>query len=160
MSRAPAALGSELRLSLAVSGSLHWLVLDGDLDGHTRGAVARTLTTLRAQGVNSVVVDLRGLRRFDDEGLGVLLDAIDDGWELRWRRPLDDRVAEAVTQALVTDFFMAVDAALSRAMAASRLARQLELVDDQPAPPTSSVVWIARRDDTELDLTAGSGIPS
>src|SRR5437588_6049493 len=84
------AADSELRLSMTATNSQRWLVLDGDLDCHTSGALRRCLDGLADEGVTEVVMDLTPLRRFDDAGVAVLLEAVDGPWELRWRRPVDD----------------------------------------------------------------------
>jgi hypothetical protein len=142
---------SELRLSITASGRQRWLVLDGDLDCHTGPALRRCLGTLAEDGAADVVMDLTPLRRFDDAGVEVLLEAVDGPWDLRWRRPVDDAVAGALAEALLTDFFVAVDTALTRAEVANRLRQEFESVDDLAAPRPTSVVWVARRYDDRQD---------
>ena len=100
MSEAPAvevspAVDSELRIPMTATGTQRWLVLDGDLDSHTSPALERLLGALAEEGVTDVVMDLTPVRRFDDTGVAVLLEAVDGPWELRWRRPTDDTVAAA-----------------------------------------------------------------
>jgi hypothetical protein len=147
---ASAIIDSELRLSMTATGAQRWLVLDGDLDSHTSPALTRCLEALAEEGVDHVVMDLTPLRRFDDAGVAVLLEAVDGPWDLRWRRPADDTVAAALAEALLTDFFVAVDNALTRAEAAKRLQDEFEALDDLPAPLPTSVVWVARRHDGEV----------
>jgi hypothetical protein len=153
MSDVSRALDSELRLSVTATGTQRWLVLDGDLDRHTTPALARCLSALADEGVTEVVLDLTPLRRFDDSAIVVLLEAVDGPWSLRWRRPVDDTVAAALAEGLLTDFFVAVDTALTRAEVANRLRQEFETLDELPAPRPTSVVWVARRHDTEARST-------
>ena len=152
MSEAPAvegspAVDSELRISMTATGTQRWLVLDGDLDSHTSSALERLLGALAEEGVTDVVMDLTPVHRFDDTGVVVLLEAVDGPWDLRWRRPADDTVAAALAEALLTDFFVAVDTALTRAEVAKRLREEFETLDNLAAPRPTSVVWVARRHD-------------
>jgi STAS domain len=141
------AVDSELRLSMTATGTQRWLVLDGDLDSHTSPALKRCLDALADETVTDVVMDLTPVRRFDDAAVAVLLEAVDGPWVLRWRRPADDTVAAALAEALLTDFFVAVDTALTRAEVAKRLRVEFETLDDLSAPRPTSVVWVARRHD-------------
>ena len=84
---------------------------------------------------------------FRSPAVVVLLEAVDGPWELRWRRPADDTVAAALAEALLTDFFVAVDTALTRAEVAKRLREEFETLDNLAAPRPTSVVWVARRHD-------------
>ena len=155
MSEAPAvavspAVDSELRVSMTATGTERWLVLDGDLDSHTSPALERCLGALADEGVTDMVMDLTPVRRIDEAGVAALLGAVDGPWELRWRRPVDDTVAAALAEALLTDFFVAVDAALTRAEVANRLREEFDTLDNLSAPRPTSVVWVARRHDEEV----------
>ena len=115
---------------MTATGTHRWLVVDGDLDAHTSPALRRCLLALTEEGVTDVVMDLTPVRRFDDAGVAVLLEAVEVPWELRWRRPSDDAVAAALGEALLMDF---------------------EALDDLAAPRPTSVVWVARRHDEPQD---------
>jgi hypothetical protein len=136
---------------LTATGTRRWLVLDGDLDSHTSPALTRCLGALAEEEVKHLVMDLTPVRRFDDAGVAVLLEAVDGPWALRWRRPADNTVAAALAEALLTDFYVAVDNALTRAEAAKRLQEEFETFDDLSAPRPTSVVWVARRHDEPQD---------
>jgi anti-anti-sigma regulatory factor len=135
-------------MSVAASGGRRWVTLEGDLDTHTSGAVSRCLEGLSEEtAVTEVVIDLRALRRFDDAGVAVLLDAVDGPWPVRWQRPRNRAVGDALAETLVTDFFIAIDEALHRAATANKLAQEFEGGGDAPAPEPTKVVWVARRND-------------